>query len=298
MTITTTGAPASGIQHVIKLGGDVLEGAPLAALVRSVAEVQASGARGVIVHGGGAQVTELSTRLGLATRMVAGRRITDAPTLDVMKMVVAGRLNLDLCAALQAGGVRAVGLHAGSGSIRATRRPPRLTAGAGDVPIDFGLVGDVAGFDLALLRTLADAGRLPVLSCLGLEVVEGEGDAPARSTGQTLNLNADLIASQLAAAAGAEVLVAVTAVGGVRREIADPSSRIAHLTSDEARAAIADGIVKGGMIAKLDEAMSALAQGVRRVAIVAPHEIRAALDAPGTVGTTLVAGAPRSPAAP
>jgi acetylglutamate kinase len=277
------------IRYVIKLGGDVLEGAPLAALAQSIADLQdqKDGRRGVVVHGGGNQVTDLCGRLGIATRMVAGRRITDAPTLDVMKMVVAGRLNVDLCAALQAVGVRAVGLHAGSGSIRARRRPPRVTAGAGDVPIDFGLVGDVVGFDLQLLGTLIGADHLPVLSCLGLEVAEG-ANAMDAGTGQVLNLNADLIASQLAAAARAEVLIAVTAIGGVRRDVADPNSRIDRLTSDEARAAINDGTVKGGMIPKLEEAMGALERGVQRVAIVAPEEIGRALTAPGSVGTTLV----------
>jgi acetylglutamate kinase len=244
----------------------------------------------VIVHGGGSQVTDLSTKLGLATRMVAGRRVTDAPTLEVMKMVVAGRLNVDLCAALQAAGVAAVGLHAGSGSLRAHRRPPRLTVGAGDVPIDFGLVGDVAGFDLELLRTLAAAGYLPVLSCLGLEITGAE--PAAKATGQVLNLNADLVASKLAVAVEAHVLIAVTAIGGVRRNVDDPDSRIVQLTSTEARAAIADGTVTGGMIPKLEEALAALEQGVARVAIVAPGEIGQALRAPGTVGTTLVAAPP------
>jgi hypothetical protein len=168
----------TGIDYVIKLGGDVLEGAPLhalvgsiAALVRTAAQTENSCPRGVIVHGGGSQVTDLSGRLGLSTRMVAGRRITDAATLDVMKMVVAGRLNVDLCAALQAGGVAAVGLHAGSGCIRAHRRPPRLTAGAGDVPIDFGLVGDVASFDLALLQTLAASVTNPAPGVTSEEVL-------------------------------------------------------------------------------------------------------------------------------
>ncbi|HEY0711521.1 MAG TPA: acetylglutamate kinase [Polyangia bacterium] len=279
----------SAIHHVIKLGGDVLEGPALAALVRSIADSAGKDARGVVVHGGGNQVTDLSTRLGLTTNMVAGRRITDAATLDVMKMVVAGRLNVDLCAALQNAGVRAVGLHAGSGSIRARRRPPRVMTGGGDAPIDFGLVGDVVGFDLGLLETLISAGHLPVLSCLGIEVTPGV-DAQVATTGQVLNLNADLIASQLAAAAQADVLIAVTAVGGVRRDVADPNSRIERLTAAEARAAIQDGTVKGGMIPKLEEALGALERGVRRVAIVAPDEIGAALSGAGggkSVGTTL-----------
>jgi acetylglutamate kinase len=269
-------AVVSRLSFVVKLGGDVLDGDVRHDLARSLAESQLRG-RGVVVHGGGAQVTALAAKLGLPTQMVGGRRITDAATLEVMEMVVAGRLNVELCAALAAAGVPAVGLHAGSGVIKARRRPPRVMSGAGPEPIDFGLVGDVTGFDLALLGTLAGAGYLPVLSCLGLD--------PA---GQVLNLNADLAASQLAIALTAEALIAVTAVGGVRREVSDPNSRISRLTVATARAAIADGTVKGGMIPKLEEAAAAIDAGVSRVEIVAPHEIVAALLHPGTVGTQLV----------
>jgi acetylglutamate kinase len=273
------------LRFVVKLGGDVLEGAARTEVARAVAEVhRALTGRLAVVHGGGAQVTALCTRLGLATRMVAGRRITDAPTLEVMEMVVAGQLNVELCAALQAAGVPAVGLHAGSGIIRARKRPPRVTAGAGPDPIDFGLVGDVTGFDLPLLATLAGAGRLPVLSCLGLGEMGEGADAPSA----VLNLNADLAACQLAAALQAEALVAVTAVGGVRRDVADPHSRIPRLTVAEARAAIADGSVKGGMIPKLEEAIAAITAGVARVEIVAPAEIATSLLHPGESGTQLV----------
>ncbi len=272
-----TNTSASCLRVVVKLGGDVLEAGALAELASALASSELVG-RGVIVHGGGAQVTALSTALGLQTRMAGGRRITDAATLDVMKMVVAGRLNVDLCAALSAAGLAVVGLHAGSGVIRAARRPPRVVSGGGPDPIDFGLVGDVTGFDRELLEILAQAGRLPVLSCLGLA-----------SGGAVLNLNADLAASQLAAALGAQTLIAVTAVGGVRRDVADPSSRLTRLSVAEARAAIASGTVTGGMIPKLEEAAAAIEAGVGQVEIVKPSEVGQAIAQPGSVGTQLVA---------
>jgi acetylglutamate kinase len=271
-------AAAVGGVAVVKLGGDVLEPPARDEVARALRAAldQAAAQRLVVVHGGGAQVTALATRLGLPTRQVAGRRITDAATLEVLEMVVAGRLNIELCAALRRMGVAAVGLHAGSAVIRARRRPPRVVAGAGPDPIDFGLVGDVTGFDRALVEALWSGGHLPVLSCLGLS-----------AEGEVLNLNADLVAGQLAAALGAETLVAVTGVGGVRRDAADPGTRIARLGLAEARAAIADGTVGGGMIAKLDEACAALGAGVGCVQIVAPAEIAAGLRAPGSVGTLL-----------
>jgi acetylglutamate kinase len=263
---------------IIKLGGDVLEDPARAEIARAVAGRPAGAAAGrlLIVHGGGAQVTALSGRLGLQTRVVGGRRITDAPTLEVLEMVVAGRLNVELCASLRAQGVAAVGLHAGSGVLRARRRPPRVVSGGGPDPIDFGLVGDVVGTDRALLDALWGGGYLPVVSCLGLS-----------EDGQVLNLNADLAASQMAAALEADTLVAVTAVGGVRRDPADPASRLPRLTVEQGRAAIAAGTVTGGMIPKLEEAFAAIAAGVRTVQVVAPGEIGEALAAPGSVGTLI-----------
>jgi acetylglutamate kinase len=183
---------------------------------------------------------------------------------------------VELCAALQARGVRAVGLHAGSGILRARKRPPRVISGAGPEPIDLGLVGDVVSFDLPLLEALWAASRVPVLSSLGLE------------GGAVLNLNADLAASQLAAVLQATSLLAVTAVGGVRRVKDDPATRIDRLTVDEARAAIASGVVQGGMIPKLEEAFVPLEAGVARVQIVAPAELAAAVRDPGSAGTLLV----------
>ena len=205
---------------VIKLGGDVLEDPARAEVARGVSACAraAPGRTGsLVVHGGGAQVTALSGRLGVETRLVGGRRITDAATLEVLEMVVAGRLNVELCAALRAQAVRAVGLHAGSGVLRARKRPPRVVSGGGPDPIDFGLVGDVVGIDRPLLDALWAAGYLPVVSCLGLS-----------DDGQVLNLNADLAASQMAAALEADTLVAVTAVGGVRRDPRDPGHAPAH----------------------------------------------------------------------
>jgi acetylglutamate kinase len=273
------GAPAPGrpIAAVIKLGGDVLERPWLATVAADIARARAGGRRLIVVHGGGPQATALSKRLGIDPRVIGGRRVTDEATLDVMKMIVGGRLNVDLSSALGAAGVPAVGLSGSSGAIRAHRRPPRVVSGGGDAPIDFGFVGDVDSFDALLLEALDRAGYLPVLACLA-----------AGASGEVLNINADVVASQLAAALGAEALVACTSVGGVRRDKDDPASRIDRLTVAEARAAIADGVVQGGMIPKLEEAFAPLDAGVHAVHIVGPGEIARALEHPGSAGTLLI----------
>jgi acetylglutamate kinase len=265
------------VDAVIKLGGDVLAPPALGAVAADIGRARSAGRRLVVVHGGGAQVTELGRRLGIEPNMVGGRRVTDGPTLDVLKMALAGRLNVDLVAALRGAGVAAIGLAGSSGVIRAHRRPPRAVSGSDGALVDFGLVGDVEGFDRTLLDTLEAAGYLPVVSCLGA----GRGD-------EVLNINADVVASQLAAAVGAAALVACTSVGGVRRDKDDPTTRLSRLTVAEAQAAIRDGTVKGGMIPKLEEAFAPLASGVAAVHIVAPGEIAASLASPGTAGTLLI----------
>jgi acetylglutamate kinase len=266
---------------VIKVGGEVVAGTQLGVLA---GELRALGAAFdvAVVHGGGPQASELQKRLGIPTRQVAGRRITDAATLEVMKMAVAGKVNVDLCAALVAAGVRAVGLHGASAlAVRATKRPPRIVTGGGPDPIDFGFVGDVTGFNTDLLVVLWNAGFVPVIASLG-----------ADDTGATYNINADIVANQLAAAQKATHLFLVTSTPGVLRDMKDASSRFTKLTIDAARRAIASGQVTGGMIPKLEEAIAVLNLGVGTIHIVgklAPGDLARAAEQPGSVGTALAA---------
>jgi acetylglutamate kinase len=272
---------------VIKLGGEVVQsgGAPdttLAIVCGDVAELVATGTPVVVAHGGGPQATALQKALGQEPKIVGGRRFTDAATLDVMKMAVAGKVSVDLCAALMAAGAKPVGLHgACAGFVRAHKRGPRVIAGAGPDPIDLGLVGDVDGFNLDLARLLLDGGYVPVVACLG-----------ADPQGAVFNINADIVANKLAASLDARALVLVTDVPGVLRDIKDPASRIARLTAAEGRKAITDGVVTKGMIPKLEESFAAIADGVRAVHIVgrlARGDLARAVKEPGSVGTMLVA---------
>jgi acetylglutamate kinase len=147
--------------------------------------------------------------------------------------------------------------------------------------VDLGLVGDVTGFNIGLLETLWWAGYLPVIACLG-----------ADSSGAVYNINADLVGNQLAAALKAHRLFLVTSTPGVLRDVNDPTSRLTRITCDEAKRAIADGVVTGGMIAKLEEAMAVVDQGVGAIHILGklgPGDLVRAMREPGSVGTTLVA---------
>jgi acetylglutamate kinase len=267
---------------VVKLGGEVVGSPAIDAIAADVRELVALGHRVALVHGGGPQASALQKRLGQEPRIVAGKRVTDEATLEVMKYVVAGQLNVDLCAALLRNGVLGVGLHGASGhAIQAARRPPRVMTGAGPEPVDLGLVGDVTGFNLPLLGDLWERGYVPVLACLGLS-----------RQGQPLNINGDTVASQLAGALRADALVLVTTTPGVLRDLADPASRIGRMRRGDFERGVADRSISGGMIPKLEESFAVLAGGARSVVIVgrlrAGELQRAVLD-PGSVGTVLEA---------
>jgi acetylglutamate kinase len=270
---------------VLKLGGEIVQSAELDVVARDLRTLVDGFHRVAIVHGGGPQATALQKRLGLETRMVAGRRYTDPATLDVMKYVVAGQLNVDLCARLLANGVMGVGLHGASGHVvQAVRRPPRVMQGAGPEPVDLGLVGDVVGFNLPLLGDLFERRYVPVVACLGCD-----------RTGQALNINGDTVASQLAGALRADALVLVTSTPGVLRDVNDPASRIPRITRAEFERMVADGTISGGMIPKLEESFAVLEGGARSVVIVGKlgegDLVRAVLD-PGAAGTVLVSSPP------
>jgi acetylglutamate kinase len=276
-----TGKGARG-PVVIKLGGEVVQGPHMAAIAADVAEMRAAGTPVVIVHGGGPQATELQKRLGQTPKIVGGRRITDEETLEVIKMTVAGKVNVDLCAALIAGGAKPVGLHGASAcTVLATRRSPTMVTGGGPEPVDFGYVGDVVGVNDALIGLLVGDGFVPVIACLG-----------ADEKGGVYNINADAVANQVAIRLDARALVLVTDVPGVMRDLNDPSSRIGRLTLAEGKRAIEDGVVTKGMIPKLEESFAAIAQGVRAVHIVgrlSRGDLTRAVTSPGEVGTVLVA---------
>jgi acetylglutamate kinase len=260
---------------ILKLGGDVVQGPYMDAIAADDAALTREGRRAVIVHGGGPQATDLQKRIGQTPQIVAGRRITDDAALDVMKMTVAGKVNVDLCAKLH--GARPIGLHT---AISAEKRPPKVLAGAGKDPIDLGHVGDVTGIDRALLTLLLDSGYVPVLACLG------------QSDGRVYNINADTVANRVATLLAADALVLVTDVPGVLRDVSDPSSRIARLTKAESSRAIETGLITKVMIPKVEEAFAAIAEGVKSVVIVgrlSPGELARAVREPGSVGTVLSA---------
>ncbi len=267
--------------YVVKLGGELATDVPkLAETVgRAVRGFLDAGVRVAIVHGGGPQATQLSQRLGLKPQLVAGQRVTDAETLEVMKMALAGQVAVDVAAALRIAGVPAIATSGVSaGLLEAKRRAPKQVSGA---EVDYGLVGDLTRIDVALLERLSDAGVVPVLSSLA-------GDAE----GRVFNVNADTVATALAAALKAARLFLVSNVPGVLRDKSDARTRIPLLTPAEARAQIATGAIQGGMIPKVEESLAMLDQGIGAIHILPVDALAQEAARPGSAGTAFVRALP------
>ncbi|MFT7462646.1 MAG: acetylglutamate kinase [Pseudohongiellaceae bacterium] len=247
-----------GSTFVVKLGGELAaEKSSLSSLAGDISLLVHVGIRVTIVHGGGPQATAMSKRLGLDTKVVGGRRVTDEATLDVAKMVFAGQVNVDILSALRSEGVAAVGLSGVDGDLLQAKR--RLPVSVTDEEtgeqsvVDFGHVGDVTGANTALLSLLMDNGYVPVVSSLGSD-----------ADGNILNINADTVASILARSLSAAKLLLLTNVPGLLADKDDPSSLIAALTLAEAMAAQDDGTVRGGMKPKMAALIAAVEGGVDR----------------------------------
>lgn len=261
---------------VVKIGGEVV-GTPLAlaALARDVASVRRAGQDLVIVHGGGPQGNALAERLSLTPRRVRGQRITDEAALQVMKMAMVGEVGTELQAALATAGVKALGLAGVSAGVLRARRADPIDGH------DLELVGALEAVGADTLRSLLAAGFVPCVASLAL------GDR-----GEVLNVNADVAASHIARALRADALVLLTSTNGVRRDPARPETRVGVLHAVEARRAIEEGVIAGGMIPKVEEALAALEAGVGAVHIASgmePGAWRREVRQPGSVGTVLVA---------
>ena len=235
---------------LIKVGGKIVEEA--SSLQRLLTDFAAISGHKLLVHGGGRSATRIAEQLGIESRMVDGRRITDAETLRVVTMVYGGLVNKNIVAGLQARGVNALGLTgADMDVIRSVKRPVK--------DIDYGYVGDVERVDARLLGDLIARGVVPVMAPLTHD-----------GAGNLLNTNADTIASETARALAARfdvTLVYCFEKKGVLRDPDDENSVIPSLNRRSFEALTADGTIAGGMIPKIENALAAIEAGVKRVII-------------------------------
>lgn len=265
---------------LIKFGGEVTESpGQLANLCDSVKKLHQHGENIVLVHGGGPIANALSEKMGLTPKMVGGRRVTCDQTLEVMKMVLPGIVNSNVLAMLYARGLPAVSAS-GIGVVKAHKRPPKAVSGSNGEKIDFGFVGDVDDINPDLINLLTTNRYIPVLSPLS-----------AADDGTMLNINADTIGTWVAEKIRAKKVVMVTAVGGVFKDIKDPSSRFTKLTRKQAEELIASGVIQGGMIPKIEEGFKLLDAGMESFHIANtadPDTLMAEIENPGSRGTAIV----------
>jgi acetylglutamate kinase len=260
----------SGKTVVIKFGGNAMVDEALAhSFAADIVLLRAIGFKPVVVHGGGPQIGDLLDKLGISSEFKDGLRVTDADTLDVARMVLTGSVNADIVSAINQRDRVAVGLSGeDAGLIIAEQRH-----------IDLGYVGDVVEVDRRILDTLLAADFIPVISTIGSD-----------NEGQSYNINADTAAIAIAASLEAEKLIYLTDVPGVLTDVADPATLVSRLSTARAMGFIADGVISGGMIPKIQACLDAVADGVGSAHILdgrIPHVVLLELLTDAGVGTML-----------
>jgi len=262
---------------VVKYGGNVLrskvgdpavdESDALASFAEDIVLMRSVGMLPVVVHGGGPQIGALMERVGKVPEFRDGFRVTDADTIDLVRMVLVGKVNRDIVGAINVHGALAVGLSGEDANlITATARSEAL-----------GYVGDVVEVDPVIVHQLLAQGLIPVVATIGSD-----------DTGQAFNINADVAAGALAAALGSEKLVFLTDVSGIRAVADDPSTLIHQATADELDGLVTSGAATGGMIPKVEACTRAVRSGVRRAHILdgrTPHALLLELFTDEGVGT-------------
>ncbi len=261
---------------VIKYGGAAMERADLKEpFALDVILLRFVGLRPVIVHGGGPQIGALMKRLGKEPRFVGGMRVTDEETVEIVEMVLVGKINKEIVGLINHHGGKAVGLSGKDASLlRARRRPHRLPSGE---EVDLGLVGQIEAVNTEPIRLLEEAGFIPVIAPVGVG-----------AAGETYNINADLVAGEVAGGLRAEKLIHLTDVQGI---LAEDGRLVSTLSRKEAERLVDAGVIEGGMLPKVESALRALEGGTAKAHIVdgrVPHAILLELFTREGVGTEIV----------
>lgn len=258
---------------VIKYGGAAMKDSSLKAkVIRDVVFLSCVGVRPVVVHGGGPEINTWLQKLNIASLFKDGLRVTDAATMDVVEMVLAGRVNKELVSLISRAGALAVGLCGKDGNLIQAR--PVGKEGVG-------FVGEVTNVDTGLIESLVNSGYVPVISSVA-----------ADETGQAYNINADTVAGEIAAALQAEKLILLTDTPGILYDYHDTSTLLKKLDIQKARDLIDRGIVSGGMIPKVSCCVRSLAQGVKAAHILdgrLPHSLLLEILTDEGIGSMIVA---------
>ncbi len=258
---------------VVKYGGNAMLNDELKeAVMGDIVLLSLIGIKVVLVHGGGPEITDMLTRVGKKTEFVDGLRVTDKETVDIVQMVLAGKVNKNLVHLLGRKGGKAIGLCGMDGNmISAKVANPKL-----------GFVGDITDINASPILDVLEKGYIPVVSTVGCDM-----------DGNVYNINADTVAARLAGDLKAECLISMTDIVGLLRDKDDPSTLIPKVTVSEAPKLIRDGIISGGMIPKINCCIEAIRRGVHKVFILdgrIPHAILIEILTDEGIGTMFVSG--------
>ncbi len=261
---------------VVKYGGNAMLNEELKRAVMSdIVLLNTIGIRVVLVHGGGPEINAMLERLNKKSEFINGLRYTDSETMDIVQMVLAGRLNTDIVRLLMQCGGRAVGV---SGVDSGLLRAKKLEKDG----VDLGFVGEVTEVNPAILETLLDEGFIPVVSTVAI----GAGDDPA-----CYNINADTAAAEIAVALKAAKFVQLTNVPGVLRDVSNPATLIKQIAKEAIPSMVATGVISSGMIPKIECCLRALKGGVSRTHVIdgrVPHSLLIEMFSDRGVGTMIV----------
>ena len=267
-----------GKTTVIKLGGSLMQDVDaLRHVLLDIVFMETVGMRPVIVHGGGAAISGALEDAGIETRFVHGRRFTDSRTLDVVEQVLAVEINEQIASQVEDLGGRAMTLNFQSTNV--LFGAPAEVQVEGNV-VELGFVGVVTEMDRAVVDNLTYAGTIPIIPSMCMD-----------SNGQKFNVNADTAATSVAQLLGAEKLIFVSDVNGVRLDRDDPESRIDTLVPDQARQLITDGVIEEGMIPKVEACLETLEKGVGKVHIIdgrIRHSVLLEIYTTAGVGTQII----------
>lgn len=263
----------AGRTIVVKYGGAAMKDSSLKdKVMRDIVFMSCVGLRPVVVHGGGPEINSWLTKLNIEPQFKNGLRVTDSDTMDVVEMVLVGRVNKEIVSLINQAGGLAVGLCGTDGNL--IRARPQGEEG-------IGFVGEVAGVNIKLLESLVANGYIPVVSSVATD-----------EKGQAYNINADTVAGEIAAALGAEKLILLTDTTGILKDYKDPSTLIPKVDIQEARHLISTGVVGGGMIPKVNCCVRSLAQGVKAAHIIdgrIPHALLLEIFTDAGIGSMIVA---------
>lgn len=252
-------------------------------VMEDIALMRFVGIHPVIVHGGGPEITRFLKKLGKESSFVSGLRVTDAETAEVAEMVLDGKINSEIVKRMNRRGVRAVGLSGEDANlIRARKKLAQVYEDEAGAPkeVDIGYVGEVAAINTDILRTLIDNDYVPVIAPIGVGV-----------DGGNYNINADYVAAKVAGALKAERLILLTDVEGVYENFEDKDSFISILPAAKARDYIRSGVIKGGMIPKIEACLTAMEEGVVKAHIIdgrLPHSLILEMFTAEGVGTQVI----------